>query len=548
MKFTKLAIKSVIVLAIALSPLAAVSGQGTGLPGSSWWTSFQVQNVSTSSGSLQISAYTQDSTTSATYASGQFTIPAGGGLTYNPGFGPSYSTGGNRIGFCPTVSTCASATDDTLPTGFSGAVVASADVNIVAVASVNNSLNGTVGNASGKAAGNYAGVSAPASQLLFPVSKSNFGGNTVAYFVQAAGVDASVTITYTMNDGSTHTESATIGANRMHLFDPANASPVVASSSCGSAVTSPCLGSAVVVATSGQIAGVALEFPEAPSGGFAKILGASRGFVPNDYSTTILAPVFKNDFPNATSGNFSGWSLQNTANVTATVNVTFTVSGGTEAAGTVHTQQVQIGPNAQTTLSKFRNNIGGLPTGNVASAIATSDQPLVAISNESNSNATATAYLATYNCFTPGGATVKAAAPLVKEYFPGGISAASKNGTSVSVQNAGGANATINVVYTIIAPAAVAGQVYTVTIGVNKGAGGNTQLLAPGSAYVFNMVSDPSRATRYAAGTGSTGLPPSTGFNATVSVVSDQKIIALMQEDNKSSAPTDLTNYEGFNQ
>jgi hypothetical protein len=562
MKLTKLTIKSLLVFAIALAPLTIVSGQGAGLPGSSWWTFFQVQNVSTSSGSLQIAAYTQDIPgPSNTFSSGQFTIPAGGGLSYNPGFAPSYSTGGNRIGFCTNVASCAATSDDTLPSGFSGAVVASADVNIVAVAQVGNYANGSVGNTSGKATGNYAGVSAPASQLLFPLAKYNFASNTVAYFVQAAGVDANVTITYTMNDGSKHTESATIVANHMHLFDPANVTgggPVASTGCLGGAVTasnSPCLGSAVVVATSGQIAGVALEFPESPSG-FAKVLGASRGFTPADYSNTILAPVFKNDFPNATNGNYSGWAIQNTADVTATVNITLTVARTFNSGVNVGQQYfstVTIAPNAQTVVSKFRNNMGGMPAGLLASAIAVSDQPIVAVANEGNANNAGTPVLSTYNCFAPSSATTKVAAPLVKEFFPGGISSTNvlKSGTSVTVQNAGDSNTNVYLVYKLIAGAA-AGQTYTVTIGANQGVGVNGQQLAPGAAYVFNMVTDPNRTFNnlplYTFGPGSTSLPPSTGFNATVSVTADQPIIAVMQEDNKTSSPNDLTNYEGFNQ
>lgn len=545
---TKKLIPLTLALVIALAPLAMASAQ-SGLPGSSWWTSFQVQNVSSQTGNLTLNAYPQDSAASqTTYSSAAFSFASGAGLTYNPGFAPNYSGGGSRIGFCASASTCNSAADDTLPSGFTGAVVASADVSMVAVASVNNSLNGSVGNSSGHAGGFYAGISAPASQLLFPLAKHNFGGNTVAYYVQAAGGPASVTITYTMNDGSTHTESASLDANEMHLFDPLNATPAVSSSSCGSASTSPCLGSAVVVASSGQIAGVALEFPDAPSSGFAAILGASRGFIPADYSTTSLSPIFKHDFPNATSGNFSGWSLQNTANVTATVNVTFTVTGGSgAAAGTQYFSTVTIPPLKQETLSKFRGNIGGMPAAVVASGIATSNQPLVAVVNESNSNGAGTPFLSTFNAFNPGGASLTVASPLVKEFFPGGINAGAKNGTSVSVQNAGTVSATINVVYTVVSASGgspAAGTSYTVTIGVGQGANG-TQLLAPGASYVFNMVSDPSRASRYA-GVGSS-LPPSTGVNFAVRVTSDQPVITLMQEDNKvSGTPNDLQNYEGF--
>jgi hypothetical protein len=532
--------------------LASLGGaSAAGLPGSYWWTSIQFQNVSSGTGHLSMIAYPQDNSgSSTTYSSDSFTFNSGSGLTYNPGYPPNYSGGGNRIGFCASASTCNSAPDDTLPAGFSGSVIASADVSTAAVVMVANSLNGSVGNSSGHAGGYYTGMGTAASSMLFPVAKHNFGGNTVAYYVQAIGADAVTTMTYTMNDASTHTESVTIPANRMHLFDPANATPPVASSSCGSAATSPCLGTATLAASSGQVAGIALEFPQAPPSGYAVILGASRGFTPSDYSTTIVAPIFKNDFPNGTTGNYSGWVLQNTTGSTATVSVTLTVVGSTNPSapvGTVYTQPITIPANGQVVLSKFRGNIGGMPAGVVAAGVATSNQPLVAVSNESNSSAAVAARLTTYNCFNPSAATTEVAAPVVKEFFPGGIAAATKSGTSVTVMNVGGSNASIMLKYVAVGGSgAPAGTTYYVTIGVGKGAGG-TQLLAPNASYVFNMVSDPSRAALYAPTNGSLTLPV-WNVNYAVTVTADQNIIALMQEDQKTTGtPNDFLNYEGFN-
>src|SRR5262245_26369491 len=97
-------IPMILTVAIALSPLTIASGQG--LPGTSWWTSFQVQNVSTQAGNLSLVAYPQDNAASqTTFSSAAFAFAAGSGLTYNPGFAPNYSGGGNRIGFCASAST-----------------------------------------------------------------------------------------------------------------------------------------------------------------------------------------------------------------------------------------------------------------------------------------------------------------------------------------------------------------------------------------------------------------------------------------------------------
>jgi len=543
-----------------------VNAATSGLPGTNWWSSFQVQNMGTTNGTLVIQAYSQEGSAAAQYSSGGFTLITGGGLTYNPGFPPNYSAtpAGNRIGFCVDPANCNDASDDALPAGFTGAVVASADVPIVAVGSVNNTKNGSVGvqDGTGHAAGNYAafGGDKVASVLFFPLAKHNFGSpaDTVIYYVQAAGVAAHATITYTMNDGLQYTQSTDIGANRTFLFDPANAGVPTTGGTHS-------LGSAVVVASSGVIAGVALEYQHAPNGA-AAFLGSSRAFVATDYSKTVLSPIFKKNFVS----NWSGWSLQNTANVTATVNVTFTVArvqAGTPAAtaGVVPGQQyvytgIQIGPLQQTTISKFRPILSNMPDGIACAGIAVSDQPLVAVVNESQRTDVTPALsniLSTYNAFNPANASLLVAAPLVKEYFPGGrlnTTTASRGGTSVSVQNAGTGNATIYVRYTAVSnnAQAAAGTMFTLTIKSPNGVGAGGNLLAPGASYVFNMVSDPSRATLYQE-VGST-FPPD-NVNYAVAVYSDQPVIALMQEDNKPPAGTttdgkanDLLNYEGFNQ
>jgi hypothetical protein len=541
----KMVVSACLVLLLCIT-VVSITG-AAGLPGSSWWVSYQVQNVDSSAGTLAMSAYTEDNVAFAQYDSAGFAIASGGALTYNPGYPPTYSTGGNRIGFCASASNCDDATDDVLPVGFHGSVVVSSDVNAVAIGMVSNSLNGSVGTSSGHALGSYAGFggSLASSEMLFPAAKHNFGGFTIAYYVQSAGVDASVTITYTMNDGSIHKETTTIPANRMHMFDPANATPAIASSSCGAAATSPCLGSARIVASSGQVVGVALEYAHGVSP--AQVLGVTRGFAPADYSKTILVPGYKYDW----YGYWSGLALQNTTGVTATATVTLTVIGttGSPALGSVYVQTgVTVPPYGQAVISKYRANMGGLPAATAASVIVTADQPLVGVHSESH-NTGYPVRLVSYNCYNPSAATNTVALPAVKEYFYGGrlTPHASRSTTSVVVQNAGTVSSTVYLRYTAIGgPGVAVGTVYTVTIGVGKGANG-TQLLAPGAAYVFNMLSEPSRAALYA-GVGS-GLPAD-NVNYAVTVVSNQPTIALAQEEHKpptGTTPNDAMAYEGFN-
>lgn len=496
--------------------LTLVSNVSAALPGGGWWVFYQVQNVGSTAGTLAMQAYrTGDSTA----YSGSFTIGAGQALAFHPGLAPTYPSG-DRIGFTPE-----------LPSGFAGAVVLSADVPIVAVAQVGNNQSGSVGVSNGTATAFYQGIGGEfaATTINFPTVKHNFSGQTTTFYVQAAGADANATITYRMNDGSVHTQNTNITANHMFVFDPANATPPVASTNCGAAATSPCLGAATVQSTSGPIAGVVVEHPH--TGSPAAFVLSTRGFTPQDADTTIFAPTIKNDF----NGGTTGWSVQNTGGVATTVYVTFTVTnkqpGVPVNIGDRFYAQEVVGPGQAVVFSVYRNNLGGMPAGVYASGVASAAQPLVGSVNESKAqpNTPGGYAKAVYSCFGQSLATDKVALPMVKEMFSG-------NTTGVAVVNAGTGPTRFIATYTDAN--GVARRFQTVRTDIQPGEAVSFFQVFQNSGGQFQILSGMSAFSELQGTKNSVVITSSNG----------QPIVALAQESDRAQQRMDIKNYEGFNQ
>ena len=479
------------------------------LPGGGWWSFYQIQNVGGVAGTLQMEAYATG-TGGSTYYSDSFILADGGALAFHPGLAPTYPTG-DRIGF----------TSD-LPSGFQGSAVLMADVPIVAVTQIGNNTSGSVG-AGGTATSFYQGIggTAAASRVSFPTVKHNFNGQTTTFYVQAAGGDAQVTITYNMNDGSVHVQSTTIEANRMFMFDPANASPAVASSSCGAADTSPCMGAATVVASTGSIVGVAVEHPHL--GSPAPFVLSTRGFTVADEDTTIFAPTIKNGF----NGSTTGFSVQNVGSVQTTAYITLTVTNASNPAliGNKYYDSETINPGSAVVFSVYRNNLGGMPVGTFASAVVSAGQPLVGAVNESKSQANTPGgkAKAVYAAFAQSAATDVVALPLVKELFNGKT-------TGVTVVNAGD-TPTIFI------------ATYTDANGVTRQFQ-TTATYGTGEAVSFFQVFQNS-------GGKFTGLADFSVLEGTKNSVvittnNGESVIALAQESDRAARELDIKNYEGF--
>lgn len=384
-----------LMIALAISSVVSAS-----LPGSGWWTSYSVQNVGSSDGVLEMQAF--DSISAAVIGSSPFAFDEGTALVYDPGKAPNYSTGGNIIGF-----------DSTLPSGFVGSVVLSGDVPMAAAAQVSNFRNGSVGTTSGAASGMYQASAADQTglELLFPLVKNNWSNATTTFYIQAAGQDANVTMTFNMNDGSSYPVTQLIGENKMFVFNPTAAG--VPSTNCGNNFnTSPCFGAAVATSDT-PIAGVVIEHPHVGSP-IGAIL-STRGMTAADSDTVLFAPSIKHDYFDAVAGA----TVMNIGSQPADVDITITVTFGPNA-GTVYTDSVVIQPGSSQTFSKWLNNIGGMPRGNFGAARieSTNGQPLLGISNDSKAQARTPmgfGRTASY-LFSISGATSKNSAPSVKEY------------------------------------------------------------------------------------------------------------------------------------
>ncbi len=490
----------------ALAIMLLTSSATAALPGGGWWTFYQVQNAGTGNGALTMTAY--DSASTATYTSQEFTFAPGAALAYHPGLAPTYPTG-DRIGFTTE-----------LPSGFEGSVMISASVPVLAIAQLGNNSSGSVG-AGGYASSFYQGVGSEYTDtvLNFPTVKHNFGGQTTTFYIQAAGSSANVTITYTMNDGSTYSDTETIGANKMVMFDPLGAG--VPAGAAGAAAVSPSLGAAQVVSTTGNIAGVVVEHPH--TGSPAPIALATRGLTAADTDFTLIAPTIKNDF----NGGTTGFSVQNTGGADALVEITLTVTNASNAAliGDVFTDTEIIPAGGSTVFSVHRDNLGGMPAGTFAAAIVESisdathtPQKLAGMVNEANNMGKAT-----YAAFAQSAATTKVGLPMVKEMF-------SNNTTGVAVVNVGTAATKFYATYTdqngVVRSFETAATV------------------APGAAVsFFTVYLNP--------GGKFTGLADFSVLNGTknsVSITADQPIVALAQESDRNAADgvLDVKNYEGF--
>jgi len=507
----KLAFVAVLVLMATMATSVSAA-----LPGPGWWTSFQIQNVDTGDATLAYTAYWQVGASSTdTYSEdGTVTLGEGAAVIYNPGLAPTYP-GGNRIGF--------NTTDSHLPSGFAGGVEVQSDKAIRAVVQVGNNPAGSVGVTGGRASAFYQGTQGEdvGASISFPSMKSNWYGQTTSFYIQAAGADATVDATFAIAQcvaGVTYnpTYSSTgisIPAGRTYLVDPAAAG-----------VPEQCIGSLVVAASAGNIAGVVIETQHSIDIGTFAL--STKGFAAADADMTVVAPTNKVGF----YGGGTGWQLLNSSDtLTATVAVTFSVTNvepGSAAAtagiavGAQYVANIEIAPGGSYLFSSANGNyVAATPVGSapaMASGVffagtAVSDVPLFGTVNENNG-----ANRLVYSAFPGKYATASIAAPLVKEDFFGAT-------TGLAVQNVGSTVATVDLQY------------------VCSGDGAGTyniadQTIDPGSAKSFI---DLNNATRW----GSELVPASA--QCAVSVSSDgAPVVALAQESNPNA---DTKNYEGFN-
>lgn len=497
------------------------------LPGTGWWSALFVQNIGTGSvdGSLTMTAYESGSSTT-TYGSNSFNFDYGQGLVYDPGQSPNYDSGGAYVGF-----------SSQLPSGFEGSVVLSASVPVAAISEIANYNNGAVGG-SGTASARYQGISADsiATELKVPTIKNNYSNHTTTLYVQAAGSQADVTVTFNMNNGNSYQQQTVIDANKMFVFDPSAAG--VPAADCGhDANTSPCYGSAEIISASGPIAGTVVEHPHTGSpAGYAL---STRAQTPTDEATKLYFPTIKNDFYRKM---IAGASVMNVGTENALVRIKLTVTDvdsqtSGSLIGRTYTDTEVIAPGESKLFSKWLNNLGGMPAGTFAAAEVESltkdgytAQPLVGATNDSKQLAYVPGGrgITLYAAFANGRPTDTLAAPIIREML-GDVTG------GITIQNVGSASDTINFAYYEYGT----NNVYTFH---------TTNTLANGKAINTNRISQESNGGKFTIDSGFSNFSQLAGKQFSVIVWSENgELIIGLASENSLSDKRDMRNYEGVN-
>lgn len=486
-----------LILVIAMILPNIVGAQGEDLPGTGWWTGQQIMNIGTADATISSTAYAKDGT--ATYvANADSLVKPGASVT----FLPDQFSG--------------------MTSGFIGSAVVSSDQAIKAIVNLSNRQIGNYGVAGGAAFGQYQGMdgTAAATTLRFPLAKKDWAQKTNTFFIQNAGTaPAKFTIAYVCKDiagavtNFSETTAADVAVGRMAVMGPANVATMPAARLCAATVTS-----------TQAMAGVAVEHwtTESP----ATLVQALRAFTPNDYAPVVYAPLFKQKFPpSATQNRTTGAQIMNVGAAAVDIKATFygaMLAGEACPAGQTYTEtKPGIAPGDS---ANFLNP-AGLPNGCLASAKfeAVGGGAIVGVINESYLSPIAPKGVqaaTAYNLAAGPSATQKVVFPLFKEKFAGKT-------TGLQVQNVGGAEATLTVVFK---------------------AGTSTWTLAavkvkPGASANFLQVST----------TGTwVGTPMPAGTNAGATITADQNILGYASESPYPSCYAtpgcfDKSNYEGFN-
>ncbi len=489
------------IIAAGLLFTMTMSAGAQTLPGSGWYTTTTIQNIGTSQASINLEVYPQGSGSPSTAS---FNLDQNANRVFVPG-------GNNASG---TVDVSPS-----LGSGFNGSAVVSSNQPIVAIGSIQNNQVSSfpgLGTSGGYANEFFRGASTSATTLIYPAVKNNFAGKTTIFSIQAAGSDVTVNATIRSNSGATHTRSnIAIPANRAINLIPSDFSPAMPSTNCGSDVnTSPCFGSLTVTATGGGIAGTYVEYVVGQSP--ATLVQSASLFPSTEAASTIYCPAIKNTYTSAQRRS-TGMTVANTSNQAVTVNVSFTVSAGANAGQTYNQNGVSIPANGSVVFSVFSNNLGGMPSNNLASATVTTvdgSNSIVGVVNEQNFGAPAGTPVkaTTYTCFNSTSATTRIAAPLVKKNLAGSTS-------GPTVQNVS------NSTFTVSADYVCNTGNFTLT----------SPSLSPGGSYTFfNPTQLPNNSL------------------CAVTLTGTGNIVAIVQETSDFAPTTtqrllNTKNYEGFN-
>lgn len=468
-----------VVLLVLLASFSLVAAQSN-LPGSGWKSGQQIQNIGTGNAQVVFTAYGPN--------------------------GDDFACGSKPAAPGASVNFLTDVDCGTVPAGFVGSAVVSADQPIAAIVNVNN--RGT-----GSAAGQYRGTdgSDVANTIAFPLVKNAFAGRTTTFYVQNASTSPNnISAEFNVGGSTFNRNFNNVPANAMVIFIPADAG-----------VPGGGVGSLTVTGT-GPLAGTSLEHEA--SAAVAQNLQASKAFTPSDYDDTAYCPLIRH----AHTGNeqTTGIQAQNVGNSaqTITVDYAYSVGGGAVQSKSVTSPNLQPGESFTFFGADPAN---GIPAGGLGSATVSGDGGgnIAVVVNDRGFKSTNPNRVTAYSCFPASSATDTVLLPLYKELFGG-------NTTGVQVQNVGGSGATCEVTY---APTGASPVVLT-----------NTSPIPTGGSVTFFNTSNPSGGISVVSGNAAS-LNNSFGG---VTIECNQPVVAIGNESSFPPADSfqDTKNYEGFNQ
>lgn len=477
---------ALMVLILLFVGATLVAADTNALPGSGWTSGQQVQNIGDSNTTIVLTAYNQDGDS---YDCGSQTLPSGGSYTYLPD------------------SDCL-----TMPAGFLGSAVVSADGPIAAVVNVNNKP------ANGAASGQYTGTSGNdvTTTLNFPLAKSDHSGRTTTFYIQNASSNSNnITATFLINGVTYNKTFSNVPPNAMVVLTPADAGVPTGTGNFGG----------LTVSGSQPLAGSSLEYPTSET--LPANLQASRGFTPGDYDTDLYCPLLRNAHGNKSVT--SGLQVQNVGNTTENIRVTYTLVSDGSTVGPISVNNVAPGASANFLQAN------DLEPGDLASAVVTTQSGnglLAAVVNE-KASASDPQRLTTYACFSGSLATATISMPLVKEDFGGSV----VNTTGVQVQNVGSSATTVTLTYS-----------WSDASGSNSGVVSftHTDSIAPGASKTFYRVAN-GGTTNLNVLSGSLSTLNKTNSGVVISSNNGQPVVAIANESSLTGSLQDTKNYEGFN-
>jgi hypothetical protein len=466
-----------VLLIVVLVSVSLVAAQN--LPGSGWQSGQNIQNLGTGNASIIFQAYDEN--------------------------GVQYSCGSKPVGPGGSVNFLTAEDCDTVPAGFVGSAVVSADQPIAAVVNVTNR---GVGSASGHYTGTDGADVSPS--IAFPLFKNNYLGRTTTFYVQNAGTaPASIDATFRVGGMTYPKNYPNVAPNAMVVI-----SPVDANTPAGQ------FGSLTVTGTQ-PLAGTSLEHETTAA--VATNMQASRAFTPNDYNNTAFCSLVRNAHTGLEQT--TGIQAQNVSGgpQTITVEYVFSINGVAQPNKTVTSPSLA---NGESWNFYSGDATYGLPVGALGSAKVTGNGGEIAVVVSDRGWKTVNPIrVTTYSCAPGDSATTNVNLPQYKEYFGG-------NTSGIQVQNVGNAPATVQVTY--------------YPVGKSPVVLSNSTPIPPNGNFVFFGVSALPAGVTQVSGTASTLL--GTYGGATVS--SNQPIVATVNEASFAPNPSgqDTKNYEGFNQ